>query len=113
MGNGFFDQHGTWIPQAERNPLDGPFMSSKQLTGYSDEPGYAIRLPDAPAERRIVPRYFDAALAAVAEHFGDLGPAASHRRAWGIAQDYESAVLDGRSGGIDAYVAQLAEWAGH
>jgi hypothetical protein len=30
------------------NPLDGPFVTSAQLTGYSDEPGYAIRLPEAP-----------------------------------------------------------------
>jgi hypothetical protein len=30
------------------NPLDGPFMTAKDLTDYSDEPGYAIRLPDVP-----------------------------------------------------------------
>jgi hypothetical protein len=41
MSNGFFDQHGNWIPQADRNPLDGPFMTARDLTSYPealDEP---------------------------------------------------------------------------
>jgi hypothetical protein len=29
-------------PSAEPDPLAGPFMTSRQLTDYSDEPGYAI-----------------------------------------------------------------------
>ena len=29
------------------NPANGPFMSAADLTSYSDEDGYAIRLPDA------------------------------------------------------------------
>lgn len=32
-----------------RDPLDGPFMTARQLTDYSGDPGYAVRLPDAPA----------------------------------------------------------------
>jgi hypothetical protein len=34
-----------------QNPLDGPFMSTKTLTDSSDEPGYAIRLPDVPEDK--------------------------------------------------------------
>lgn len=30
------------------NPLDGPFMTGRQMTDYSDQPGYAIRLGHVP-----------------------------------------------------------------
>jgi hypothetical protein len=33
------------------DPLDGPFMTSGQLTDYCDEPGYAV-LPGPAAKRR-------------------------------------------------------------
>ena len=36
-------------PHAEpdRNPLDGPFVTSRDLTTYSDDPTYPITLPDS------------------------------------------------------------------
>lgn len=37
--------HERQVPIAAPDPLAGPFMAARQLTDYSDEPGYAIRLP--------------------------------------------------------------------
>lgn len=85
-----------------RNPLDGPFMSARELTDYADEPGFAIA-PAAP----IVPRYFGEALTEVRVHWPDLDPAASHRKAWGIAQDYDQ---PGRSRSMGSYVAWAADF---
>jgi hypothetical protein len=34
-------------PSAETDPLAGPFMSAVQLTDYSDDPEFAILLPES------------------------------------------------------------------
>ena len=36
------------------NPLDGPFMTSRQLTDYSSDPGYAIPPRDVPEGSDLV-----------------------------------------------------------
>lgn len=90
------------------DPMNGPFPTAGQLTDYSDDLDFAIvPQPRTPA----VPRYFWDARAAVRKAYPTLDPAATDRKAWGIAQDYESAVLNRRTvGTMDEYAVQLADW---
>jgi hypothetical protein len=63
------------------------------------------------AEKRIVPRYFREARAAVRKYYPSLDPAATDQKAWGIAQDYERPGAGGRprTTSMDAFVAYLAQ----
>jgi hypothetical protein len=61
------------------------------------------------AEQPAVPRYFGEAQAAVAEYYGYLPEDRQRVLAWGIAQDYESAVLNRRTvASVADYVADRA-----
>jgi hypothetical protein len=37
----------SWPSVAPANPLDGPFLTSRQLTDYSDDPSFAIPMRSA------------------------------------------------------------------
>jgi hypothetical protein len=74
------------MANTETNPLDGPFMTSAQLTDYSDAPGYAIRPQPQPV--------LEARLAVVREALAAAGvpEPLARRRAMGIYSDWLDSV---------------------
>jgi len=77
-----------------QNPLDGPFMSSTQMTDYSDEPDYAIA-PASPLQPVL-----EARLAVVREALTAAGIPAplARRKAMGVYEDWLSAIAARQTG---------------